>query len=401
MKQAIAKALGVLGLMIGIPQFASATGIPSDVELSARPLYSAEKQTDFEESPESNPGLPSQSSRFVVLEQRLFAGQHVEQAQPKDRDQLNEMIIRSSLAAYGIPLPAAGIEESRRLLAAVPSHVPAVGFLTSGFGQRQSPFSGRHRFHRGIDIAAPYGTPIYAAAEGVVIFAGWSGPLGRLVVIHHGFGISTRYAHAASLLVNRGALIRRGDVIGTVGNSGRSTGAHLHFEVRVGRHAIDPTRFMFEAPADVDRVMIAANQVRPDDGLLGDTEVLDDELADVDLAADLAMLTGSTLTSKRQTPIDAQAHAREAAADTASNAQTWIHESNTGFGVGGESEQDEEDEDEDAAGLIYPSLDPSDQGVPLLPVNIGIICGFSLLALVLAAGDHLPSLGVTRRRQRF
>lgn len=394
MKQAIAKALGILGLLIGAPRFASASKLnQSDAASAAQPLEANKFLNATTSSLLSKQQDQSHIKQMLALEQRLFAGQHVKQLKPEQRDQLNEMIIRSSLAAYGVHLPPANHEDSRRLLAAVPSHVPAVGFLTSGFGRRESPFNGRERFHRGVDIAAPYGSPIFAAADGVVIFAGWNGALGRLLVIHHGFGISTRYAHAASLQVSRGAYVRRGEIIGTVGNSGRSTGAHLHFEVRVGRQPIDPTRFMFDAPNDSDRVLVAANQVRPDDGLLGDTEIIEDADGS-DAEADIAIMSATAQISRRQTPIDAQEHARQVGAEMTAEEADWSSAADAGFGIGGESEHDEDE------AALYPSVDPSDEAMPLLPVNFGIIGGFSLLALVLAAGDHLPASVFQRRRRR-
>ncbi|WP_424943359.1 DUF5930 domain-containing protein [Aliiroseovarius crassostreae] len=106
--------------------------------------------------------------------------------------------------------------------------------FTSGFGSRWG------RMHNGTDFAAPIGTPIYAPADGVVTFAGWSSGYGRLVKIQHEFGIETRYAHQSAIRVKKGQRVSRGDRIGDIGNSGRSTGPHLHYEVRVGGKPINP-----------------------------------------------------------------------------------------------------------------------------------------------------------------
>ncbi|UWQ06741.1 peptidoglycan DD-metalloendopeptidase family protein [Aliiroseovarius crassostreae] len=106
--------------------------------------------------------------------------------------------------------------------------------FTSGFGRRWG------RMHNGTDFAAPIGTPIYAPADGVVTFAGWSSGYGRLVKIQHEFGIETRYAHQSAIRVKKGQRVSRGDRIGDIGNSGRSTGPHLHYEVRVGGKPINP-----------------------------------------------------------------------------------------------------------------------------------------------------------------
>ncbi|WP_436799283.1 DUF5930 domain-containing protein [Pacificibacter marinus] len=109
---------------------------------------------------------------------------------------------------------------------------------TSGFGPRWG------RMHEGTDFAAAYGTPIYSTADGVVTFAGWSNGYGRLVKIQHEFGIETRYAHQSQLMVKVGQRVSRGQQIGAMGNSGRSTGTHLHYEVRVGGKAVNPMTYI-------------------------------------------------------------------------------------------------------------------------------------------------------------
>ena len=124
-------------------------------------------------------------------------------------------------------------DTQRTLLAATPSIRPTKGWITSGFGYRKSPFTGSREFHKGLDIAARKGTPVIAAADGVVSFVGSKGALGKTVVIDHGYGIVTRYAHLQKTLKKRGAKVKRGNVIATVGSSGRTTGSHLHYEVVV------------------------------------------------------------------------------------------------------------------------------------------------------------------------
>lgn len=115
---------------------------------------------------------------------------------------------------------------------------------TSGFGMRQDPKGWGTRMHAGSDMAGSYGTPIYATADGVVTFAGWSNGYGRLIKIQHAFGIETRYGHLAQIRVEVGQKISRGDRIGDMGNSGRSTGTHLHYEVRIGGNAVNPMTFI-------------------------------------------------------------------------------------------------------------------------------------------------------------
>ncbi|MQQ06975.1 peptidoglycan DD-metalloendopeptidase family protein [Epibacterium sp. SM1979] len=112
--------------------------------------------------------------------------------------------------------------------------------LTSGFGFRRHPITGGRRMHHGIDLAGRHGTDIYATADGVVSFAGWQSGYGRIVIIKHDFGIETRYAHNSNIRVKVGQRVSRGDHIADMGNTGRSTGTHLHYEVRVNGKAVNP-----------------------------------------------------------------------------------------------------------------------------------------------------------------
>ena len=118
--------------------------------------------------------------------------------------------------------------------------VKAAFRFTSKFGPRRDPKTGGRRMHKGVDFAAPNGTPLYATADGVVTHAGWSSGYGRLVKIQHEFGIETRYAHMSKLRAKVGQRVSRGDRIGDMGASGRVTGVHLHYEVRVGGKAVNP-----------------------------------------------------------------------------------------------------------------------------------------------------------------
>ena len=137
------------------------------------------------------------------------------------------------------------LEGKRNLLAATPSIRPLKGWLSSRFGYRESPFTGRREFHRGLDIAAHAGSPIIAPANGLVTFAGGKGLMGNMVTIEHGFGMVTRYGHAQKLLKKKGNRVKRGEVIALVGNTGRSTGPHLHYEVRLNGVAVNPMNYFF------------------------------------------------------------------------------------------------------------------------------------------------------------
>lgn len=129
---------------------------------------------------------------------------------------------------------------------AVPSDKPVkTAAYTSSFGVRSDPFKGGAAMHAGIDLAGPVGTPIYATADGTVSEAGWNGGgYGNLIKLDHGRGIETRYGHLSSLSVRAGERVKRGQMIGRMGSTGRSTGSHLHYEVRIDGRAVNPIPFM-------------------------------------------------------------------------------------------------------------------------------------------------------------
>ena len=132
----------------------------------------------------------------------------------------------------------------------VPSRMPLDGArLTSEFGMRTHPVLGGRRNHQGIDLAAPTGTPIYATADGIVGRADWFSSYGLYVEIDHGAELETRYAHMSRLAVAEGERVRKGDIIGYVGSTGRSTGPHLHYEVRIAGVAVNPIPYMVESQA--------------------------------------------------------------------------------------------------------------------------------------------------------
>lgn len=140
-------------------------------------------------------------------------------------------------------LKNAVIQRSDRL-AHTPSINPVSGKITSNFGYRKSPFGRKQEFHDGLDIAAPYGTKIVATADGVVTFAGYKTGYGRTVTISHGYGYETWYCHNSSILVKTGQQVKKGQAIAKVGNSGRSTGPHLHYMVKVNGQLKNPADFL-------------------------------------------------------------------------------------------------------------------------------------------------------------
>ncbi|MBS1858706.1 MAG: peptidoglycan DD-metalloendopeptidase family protein [Acidobacteria bacterium] len=130
----------------------------------------------------------------------------------------------------------------------LPSLWPVEGRLLSGFAIRTDPFSGEGAFHKGVDIGAPTGTPVHCAADGIVVTAQpVSGGYGRLIVIDHGGGVQTYYAHLSKILVYTGQEVHRGDMVGLVGSTGRTTAPHLHYEVRVGGAPMNPYRYLANA----------------------------------------------------------------------------------------------------------------------------------------------------------
>ena len=129
-------------------------------------------------------------------------------------------------------------------LAAAPTLWPVVGRVTGSFGERIDPFSGEGAFHRGVDISSDYGTRIIAPADGIVRFADFMNGYGRTVLIDHGNGVSTLYGHMSGFAVTPGQFVRRGDAVGYVGQSGRSTGPHLHYEVRLFNTPVNPSKYL-------------------------------------------------------------------------------------------------------------------------------------------------------------
>jgi murein DD-endopeptidase MepM/ murein hydrolase activator NlpD len=157
---------------------------------------------------------------------------------------------------------AAGLQDETRPLASLsdwtraadaPSLWPVEGRITSSFGERVDPFNGEGAFHSGVDLSVPYGTPVHAAADGVVVFADNMNGYGRLIDLDHGHGIVTRYGHLSGFAITNGQHVRRGQVIGYVGTTGRVTSPHLHYEVRIQSVPVNPHKYLRVTGADFDR----------------------------------------------------------------------------------------------------------------------------------------------------
>lgn len=136
--------------------------------------------------------------------------------------------------------------EAEYFWSSLPMIAPVQGWVTSDFGLRRSPLSGRRQLHEGVDIASTYGSAVIATGDGVVTFAGRYGGLGQKIVLDHGYGLATVYGHNSQILVSDGERVERGQIIARVGSSGRSTGPHLHYEVLVNGIPIDPRHFLLE-----------------------------------------------------------------------------------------------------------------------------------------------------------
>jgi murein DD-endopeptidase MepM/ murein hydrolase activator NlpD len=147
---------------------------------------------------------------------------------------------------------------SRKTAVSIPSINPVESMrMTSQYGYRTDPFQGRRKNHKGLDIAGPIGTPIYATADGVIGRAQWVSGYGKYVEIEHGNAIQTRYGHLSAMNVYSGQRVRKGDVIGFMGSTGRSTGSHLHYEVRIAGEPVNPNSFL-ESATNLSKTLIAS-----------------------------------------------------------------------------------------------------------------------------------------------
>jgi len=151
------------------------------------------------------------------------------------------------------------LDDKVATLASTPTILPVKGLITAGYGYRKSPFTGQREFHEGLDIAAPYGTPILATADGIVSFAGPLVAYGNVVFIDHGHGFATFYGHTSTTRVREGQRVRRGDIIAYIGTTGRTTGPHVHYEVHVDgvisnplKYAIDTSGIKFASDVEPD-----------------------------------------------------------------------------------------------------------------------------------------------------
>jgi murein DD-endopeptidase MepM/ murein hydrolase activator NlpD len=163
------------------------------------------------------------------------------------RDDVDKMSFRSHSLNKDLSVLEQKFMAQSRLLSSTPSIAPVRGILTDGFGGRSDPFTGEPGQHNAIDISSAIGQPVRSPADGIVVKAEWANGYGNVIYISHGYGYSTRYGHLKAFAVRPGSRIKRGDVIGYVGSTGRSTGPHLHYEVRMNNNPVNPLEYILNA----------------------------------------------------------------------------------------------------------------------------------------------------------
>ena len=194
----------------------------------------------------STPAIAN-SSANVDVSTPVLTAQSASQAGQDGGDREFRQLFSSWRALdKGVALTAASSPfEAANRSVSIPSRNPLDGLrLTSDFGMRIHPVLGGHRMHKGIDLASPIGTPVHATADGVIGRADWFSSYGLFVAIEHGDSLETRYGHMSQLNVAAGQIVHKGDIIGYVGLTGRTTGAHLHYEVRIGGEAVNPVPYL-------------------------------------------------------------------------------------------------------------------------------------------------------------
>jgi murein DD-endopeptidase MepM/ murein hydrolase activator NlpD len=165
---------------------------------------------------------------------------------------LDNLVGRTQLQKSSFDELITYLREKAYLRNHTPSIMPVQGWLIRGFGYQIDPFTGQVKMHEGLDIAAPTGTPVVSPADGTVKYAGNKKGFGLSVEINHGYGFTTLYGHCQRIRVNAGMRVKRGDVIAYVGNTGRSTGPHLHYEIRVAHSAVNPMNYILSASTFID-----------------------------------------------------------------------------------------------------------------------------------------------------
>ena len=216
------------------------TGVSQDLQRVQRFDSKLRMMMNMEKDPAEVGGAPGDFSRaYLPLHRQELAARKMQDflSHLSESVRLEEVRQQDLLRA---------LRENRDALASMPSIWPVVGFISSSFGGRSSPFGGGGQFHKGLDISNRMGTPVLAPAQGAVILAARDGAYGTSVEINHGGGIVTKYGHMQRWAVQPGQWVKRGEIIGYIGMSGRTTGPHLHYEVRLNGVPVNPMRYILE-----------------------------------------------------------------------------------------------------------------------------------------------------------
>ena len=216
------------------------TGVSQDLQRVQRFDSKLRMMMNMEKDPAEVGGAPGDFSRaYLPLHRQELAARKMQDflSRLSESVRLEEVRQQDLLRA---------LRENRDALASMPSIWPVVGFISSSFGGRSSPFGGGGQFHKGLDISNRMGTPVLAPAQGAVILAARDGAYGNSVEINHGGGIVTKYGHMQRWAVQPGPWVKRGEIIGYIGLSGRTTGPHLHYEVRLNGVPVNPMRYILE-----------------------------------------------------------------------------------------------------------------------------------------------------------
>jgi murein DD-endopeptidase MepM/ murein hydrolase activator NlpD len=192
--------------------------------------------------PEVDPQIRELGVGGPMPENQDYAGPDFEELYLTET-QLDKLLRQARFERDNFEQIHSSLSDRKELLDRTPSIRPSAGYLSCGFGMRIDPFTGRRQLHRGVDLAADIGTPVYVTADGVVSEVRRDAGLGKLIEINHGYGYETVYAHLSRISVKRGQHVQRGQVIGAVGNTGYSTGPHLHYEVHYQGRARNPLKY--------------------------------------------------------------------------------------------------------------------------------------------------------------
>jgi murein DD-endopeptidase MepM/ murein hydrolase activator NlpD len=207
-----------------------------DFDSKLRVMINLEQENVMSVAPRGGPGQDLARGYLPIYRQELLAR--------KMNEFLRQLAVEARLEEVHQQEIIQRLRANKDVLESTPSVWPAGGWVTSGFGWRSSPFTSRKEFHKGLDISAPTGTPIYAPSRGVVASIERDPAYGLVLNINHGAGLMTRYAHLQRANVKQGQLVQRGEAIAFIGDSGRSTGPHLHYEVRISGVPVNPMRYI-------------------------------------------------------------------------------------------------------------------------------------------------------------